>query len=229
MIWLLLSAGPFLFLTAIIAASLIASLAGTPSASIPQRVTGWMPHLLLVVQVGLLLVLVLTTSMWRPVVSVGLLWQQSVATALLAGALSGGTLAFVYLRWIGRGLAYLQRHVGDYVPPGELLPTLSNSVGLFFVANVLLAPVVEEVLYRGYAIPTLTGQVGLAGAMVISCIFFGVLHWPGGLWYMIATGVIAGGMFATLYVWQGTVLAPLTAHFVLNVVEFAVAWRNREG
>lgn len=169
MIWLLLGAGPLLFLAAIIAASLVASLAGTPAASIPHRVTGWMPHLLFMVQVGLVGVLILTSSLWRPLVNVGVAWQ------------------------------------GD----------------------VLLAPVVEEVLYRGYAIPALTERAGLAGAILISCIGFGLLHWPGGLWYMAATGLIAGGMLATLYVWQGTLLAPLTAHFVLNVVEFAAAWRNR--
>jgi membrane protease YdiL (CAAX protease family) len=105
-----------------------------------------------------------------------------------------------------------------------VLPTVSSSIGLFFIANVLLAPLVEETLYRGIAIPLLSNHLGVFWAVVLSCVFFGLLHWAGGFWYMLLTGVVAGGAFAGLYSWRGGVLAPFAAHLALNLIEFVYAW-----
>jgi len=49
---------------------------------------------------------------------------------------------------------------------GALLP--------FFVANVLLAPWVEESIYRGYAITRLRSRYNMAVAIILSCFFFGL-------------------------------------------------------
>jgi len=64
----------------------------------------------------------------------------------------GSVLGVLYIVVVSPLLTYTQRTMGDYVPPGELLPTVSSAIRVFFVANVLLAPFVEESLYRGYAI-----------------------------------------------------------------------------
>ncbi|MDZ7869384.1 MAG: CPBP family intramembrane glutamic endopeptidase [Rheinheimera sp.] len=82
---------------------------------------------------------------------------------------------------------------------------------MFFIANVLLAPLVEETIYRGYALPLITTHVGVTWAVVITCIFFGLLHWSGGLWYMLLTGAVAGGAFAGPALWRGGILAPFAA------------------
>ena len=115
--------------------------------------------------------------------------------------------------------------MGDYVPAGSVLPAISGSIGVFFIANVILAPWVEETLYRGYAIPVLTTHFGVAGAVAISCLLFGLLHWPGGIWYILLTGVVVGGTFAGLFLWRDGVLTPFVAHLTLNLVEFFYAWR----
>jgi len=141
------------------------------------------------------------------------------------GVLCGGFLAFSYLFAFSPTLAFLQRSIGDYVPAGAILPTVSSSIGVFFIANVLLAPVVEETLYRGYAIPVLTKSLGAPRAVALSCVFFGLLHWAGGIWYMLLVGGVAGGAFSVLFLWRGGVLAPFTAHLTLNAIEFIYAWR----
>jgi membrane protease YdiL (CAAX protease family) len=121
-------------------------------------------------------------------------------------------------------MAAAQRAFGDYVPPGELLPALGTALIPFFVANVVLAPFVEENLYRGYAIPRLKQTFGLPGALLISCLSFGLLHWAGGFWYIALTGVVAGGVLGGVFVWRNNIVAAFAAHLALNLIEFMFVW-----
>nr|WP_314860119.1 CPBP family intramembrane glutamic endopeptidase [uncultured Undibacterium sp.] len=221
-VWLLLTAGPMLFLLGFVGASIFFSVREVPSAQIPEQVTALVPHILLGVLVCLA---VLITSFALQVKAAWLLPDFSKAFSDVAvGLLAGSLLAIAYLCWLAPLLETLQRTFGDFVPPGSVLPTISSSIGLFFIANVLLAPLVEETLYRGIAIPLLTNHLGVLWAVVLSCLLFGLLHWAGGLWYMLLTGVVAGGAFAGLFYWRGGVLAPFAAHFALNLIEFIYAW-----
>lgn len=223
MIWLLLLAGPALFLVAIVGASLALSLRGVDAPQIAERVPLFMPQILLGVLLGLGLLIVVAL----PVDAIWVLPSSTKATTdVVIGVLTGGLLGVSYILWLGPALERLQRTVGDYVPAGSVLPTVSRSIGLFFIANVILAPLVEETLYRGYAIPLLTTHSGAAWAVGITCLLFGLLHWPGGIWYMLLTGVVAGGAFAALFLWRDAILAPFAAHMTLNLTEFIHAWRT---
>ncbi len=223
-VWLLLTAGPALFLFGIVSASIFLSVREVPEAQIPERVTALVPHILLFVLVGLA---ALMTRFTLQVKAAWLLPDPGKAFSDIAiGLLAGILLAILYLYWLAPLLETLQRIFGDYVPPGAVLPTVSSSIVLFFIANVLLAPLVEETLYRGIAIPLLTNHLGVLWAVVLSCVFFGLLHWAGGLWYMLLTGVVAGGAFAGLFYWRGGVLAPFAAHLALNLIEFIYAWHS---
>jgi membrane protease YdiL (CAAX protease family) len=111
------------------------------------------------------------------------------------------------------------------VPAGELAGALGSAIAPFFIANVLLAPFVEDILYRGYAFGKLERRYSAAAAFAITCLSFGLLHWAGGFWYILLTGVVAGGLFAGLRAWRGTLLAPFAAHLALNVLEFAWIWQ----
>lgn len=221
--WLLLMAGPALFLLGIVGASIFLSVREVPEAQMPERVTALAPHILL----GVLLSLaVLLTSFASQVRAAWLLPSLSKACSdVTVGLLTGTLLAISYFYCLAPLLETLQRTVGDFVPPGAVLPTVSRSLGLFFVANVLLAPLVEETLYRGIAIPLLTTHLGVLWAIVLTCALFGLLHWAGGFWYMLLTGVVAGGAFASLFYWRNGILAPFAAHLALNIIEFIYAWR----
>ena len=224
-VWLLLTAGPALFLLGIVGVSIFMSLKGVPATEIPERVTALVPHILL----GMLVCLVILMTRFVPQVKAAWLLPEfsktfaDIAIGLFAGAL----LAIAYLYWLAPLLEYLQRSIGDFVPPGAVLPTVSSSIGLFFIANVMLAPLVEETLYRGIGIPLLTTHVGPLWAVVLTCIFFGLLHWAGGFWYMLLTGIVAGGAFAGLFYWRAGILAPFAAHLALNLIEFTYAWHTQ--
>ena len=224
--WWLLATGPALFLLGLVGASLLLNTRGVPETEIPARGATLVPHVLL----GMLLCLALILARFFAAETGGA-WRWPGTDKALAdiaiGLLAGTLLGMAYLHWLAPVLETLQRSVGDYVPPGSVLPAVSGSLGLFFVANVLLAPWVEETLYRGVALPLLGAHVGTLGAVVLSCIFFGLLHWAGGVWYMLLTGCIAGGAFAALFYARGGVLAPFAAHLALNLVEFVHAWHAR--
>lgn len=220
--WLLLTAGPILFLLGIVVASISLSIQEVPEAQIPERVTELVPHILLGVQVCLVFFM---TSFATQAKAAWLLpdLRKSFADVTI-GLMAGVLLAILYLNWLAPLLETLQRTFGDFVPPGAVLPAVSSSIGLFFIANVLLAPLVEETLYRGIAIPLLTTHLGVSRAVVVSCVLFGLLHWAGGLWYMLLTGVVAGGALTGLYYWRAGVLAPFAAHLALNIIEFVYVW-----
>ncbi|MFN7985092.1 MAG: CPBP family intramembrane glutamic endopeptidase [Vicinamibacterales bacterium] len=144
---------------------------------------------------------------------------------LITGGVAGMLVGVAYVRWLAPFHELLQRSFGDYVPPGSVLPTISNSLGVFFVANLVLAPFVEETIYRGIALPLLKERYGARVAIPIVCVFFGLLHWAGGIWYIALTGLVAGALFATLFIWGGGIYAPFAAHLALNIVEFVYASR----
>jgi len=111
------------------------------------------------------------------------------------------------------------QQIWDYVPAGDLIPTLGSAIIPFTIANVLFAPFVEESIYRGYGLTRLTGKLSQPIAIVLSCFFFGILHWTGGFWYVLLTGIVAGGFFAWLRIARKNIIAPFAAHLALNIVE----------
>jgi uncharacterized protein len=229
--WALLIGGPLLFLAAIIVASVYFGIVTRGDAqAIAEQTPKALPVMLVAVQLLLLVFLVRTLRSerlsWRDIgwrMGQGqVLWREA-----LIGIVPGAVLALLYFTVLSPSMTWLQRNVGDYVPPGELTGALGAALVPFFLANVVLAPFVEESLYRGYALGRLQERYGLPLAVLISCVFFGLLHWAGGFWYILLTGFVAGGLFAGLRVWRRTLVAPFAAHLVLNILEFVWIWLAR--
>lgn len=225
-IWTLLFAGPMLFLMGFVGVSVFLSVKGVPASKILVLVPTYMPNILVGVLLSLFILIVLFMPKVYEVWSVS--GYEKIIPDALFGAFVGALLALAYIYWLAPFLEVLQRTFGDYVPPGSALQVVSGSIGLFFVANVILAPLVEETLYRGIVIPTIESHLGVVGAIVLSCLFFGLLHWAGGVWYMLLTGIVAGGIFAGLYYYTGGIVAPFAAHFALNLIEFIYAYHIQD-
>ncbi len=193
--------------------------------AIAEQVTGRMATILLIVQAALTLAALL---LWRRGAVAFTSGPRPVdqLTAVLVGGATGTAIFVVYVGGIERLMIRIQQRLGDYVPTGAVVDRLARPLTVFFVANVVLAPVAEEVLYRGYLIPRLAADVGTWPAVVLSSLAFGVLHWPGGLWYMAATALFVGLPLGGLYVVTGSLAAPLAAHLLLNVLEFGLGLRR---
>lgn len=222
-VWWTLLAAPILFLVGIIVASIYFGVVtqGQNVDAIPQMVVDSTPYQLVVVQIWLLFILM--KSMKRD----GLTWKdigwkigegQQLWGEALIGAVPGIVLALLYVYILSPMLTSLQQ-IWDYVPAGELFTALGASLIPFAIADVLLAPFVEESIYRGYGLTRLLGKFSQPAAIAISCFFFGILHWTGGFWYILLTGIIAGGLFVWLRMSRKNIIAPFAAHLALNIVE----------
>jgi membrane protease YdiL (CAAX protease family) len=224
--WAALIAPPIVFLVAIVIVSVYFGVATRGDAqAVAEATARATPYILLIAQLGLAAVLAWAMRAegltWRGLGwSAGPGWRRE---ALIGGS-AGIGLGLLYVFALSPLLAVVQRAVGDYVPPGELMPALGSALPPFFLANVVVAPLIEEGLYRGYAIPRLAWRFGPWGAWLISSLCFGLLHWAGGFWYIVLTGLAAGGVLGGLFVWRRSLTAAYAAHLALNLVEFLFVW-----
>lgn len=93
---------------------------------------------------------------------------------------------------------------------------------------VLLAmgPVVllEELLFRSLLVGGFGLLLPVPVLLIGWSILFGLLHSPQGLWGMIGAG-LAGCLFGLLFLYWGSLLLPLVAHYVTNSVQVVQAMR----
>jgi membrane protease YdiL (CAAX protease family) len=83
----------------------------------------------------------------------------------------------------------------------------------------LAAAVGEELLFRGAMLPVLGEWINFPVAALLTAAIFGLLHIPANraLRPWTASAFVVGLLFALLYRLTGEVLAPLTAHAVINL------------
>lgn len=222
-VWWVLLAGPLLFLLGILLMSVYYGIAsqGQNVEAIPGLVAASTPYQLVVIQ--LLLLVIVARAMQRDQITWGETgWKtapgQQLSRELLLGGGLGAALGLVYIFALSPLLTGLQ-NIWDYVPAGELLTTLGVSIIPFAIADVILAPFVEESIYRGYGFVRLLDRYRQPVAVGLSMFFFGILHWTGGFWYILLVGGVAGGLFAWLRVSRRNIIAPFAAHLALNIVE----------
>ena len=102
----------------------------------------------------------------------------------------------------------------------------SLSPGLLFVVVCILAPVVEELLFRGIVFRRMRAYWGTTIAMVFSALIFGIVHLD------IITGIAAfviGLIMALIYERTGSLLASMLFHFGFNFYSVAVEILPLEG
>ncbi len=220
----MLAVSPIIFGGLIITASLFFGIVTQGDVeAIAESVPRSIPIILLMTQI-ILLLLLLRSLRTEQLSFADIGWRipagQKLWVEILIGSVLGAGIGLLYPYVLAPLIESIQKAVGDYVPPGETLPALGSYLIPFFIANVLLAPFVEESVYRGYAITKLSQHYGQGVSILITCVFFGMLHWAGGFWYMILTGGFLGIILAGLYIWRRNLIVPFTLHLVLNMIEF---------
>lgn len=86
-----------------------------------------------------------------------------------------------------------------------------------FLAVVVAAPIVEELIFRNMAISNMNSRMPKALSVVISSAIFGVFH--GNLvWILYAFGL--GLLFGFLYVKSGSIYVSLVMHTTFNLIGF---------
>lgn len=141
----------------------------------------------------------------------------------LSAVLGLGVLVAVMvlpIAWLGSyGSAELMRFFWVEPEPQAAVTTLRSStewwqgwsMGLMAVT---VAPVAEEVLFRGLMYPALKRRLGIGGAMLISSVLFALIHVN--LMTFVPLLLLAG-VLVWLYEYTGNLAAPVMAHAVFNL------------
>lgn len=123
----------------------------------------------------------------------------------------------------GAALAFAVQFGNVLVKPPEKLPfdkLFSNQTAawLIIATSILVAPVVEEMVFRGYIYTLLERLWGMRPAILISGILFGFIHfsqlYPG--YFQIFLLCLVGLTFSWIRARTGTLLASILAHLGYN-------------
>lgn len=160
---------------------------------------------------GLLFYAVVLAMMTGPLLTLKPAWLRGdPRTARLLGAEVGfgAAVALVTLGWVASGHPVLDPGTEAIVSEASLARIL-----LAFVAVAVVAPFVEELLFRGVVAESLRRH-GAAVAVGVSALLFGLAHlqWSAvGITYFTVCGVVLG----TLY-WRRGLWASISAHAAFN-------------
>jgi membrane protease YdiL (CAAX protease family) len=115
---------------------------------------------------------------------------------------------------------------GAAVPKQEDLAQLFRSpaiLPLAGLATVIVAPIAEEIFFRGFIFGGLVRPLGVFGAMFVSGFIFGAFHIqsPSAVGLLLPFGFV-GMLFAWLYYRTGSILPGMGAHFLFNLVSFVI-------
>jgi membrane protease YdiL (CAAX protease family) len=98
----------------------------------------------------------------------------------------------------------------------------TGTIVLAVIVAVLVAPVAEELFFRGFLYRSLRVRHGYWFAAIVSSILFGLVHWqPEGLLpsLPLMVGVATAAMaWAYLYDRSGSMLVPIASHMAFNLV-----------
>ncbi len=148
-------------------------------------------------------------------------------------ALGAGVLAFLALRIITVILAPALPALGsDDHPQRELteslrLMTEQHSLWFTVLLAALLAPIVEEILFRGVLLTGLARRISFGWANAVQAALFASLHLTAPLFpIFFLMGLIGGELMRR----SGGLLAPLTMHALNNVTAIlALRWLAERG
>lgn len=150
---------------------------------------------------------------WGRTVGLGV-WAYLAAIPLVIGAALMGRMLLV--RW------------GVEVRSQDVLQLISGDrAGIlkcyFILLGALIAPLSEELLFRGLLLPFIARRAGVIAGVLVSAVVFSALHMNLGAFFPIFTlGLVLGGA----YVATGRMGVPVLIHLLfngVNIVALAVA------
>ena len=110
----------------------------------------------------------------------------------------------------------LQQTQADLFPLKDAGPWGRSAI---LLAGILLAPLAEEIFFRGYLFRAITERKGLVKGVLYSSALFGLIHVNVGAFLPIAT---ASTVLALGYRRSGDLWVPITAHALNNALAFGL-------
>ncbi len=127
------------------------------------------------------------------------------------------------------GAAWLESalHAAGFSLPATPLPSLTPAPDpaqlLLAAVLVVIVALAEETIFRGYLMLRLTAITkSPAAAVLISAVIFSIGHGYEGSAGVITVGTL-GAVFAVVYLWRGSLVAPVTMHFLQDFIGIVLA------
>ena len=95
---------------------------------------------------------------------------------------------------------------------------------LVFAVGIVLAPVSEELLFRGIGLPLLIRRIGVWPAVCLLSLFFAALHLH--IPSLIPLFLI-GAAFSLAYLYTGAIAVPIAMHVIFNAVNIGLMFLLR--
>jgi len=148
---------------------------------------------------------------------------QTIGWRKLDSGIIPRSFAYAGLVFAGVVISFLVDAASNLHPPKGNLPIDAIyqdrlSAFLFLLMAVLLAPLVEETIFRGYIYPAIAKSWGVVVSVLITGALFGLLHGfqLGGALWQIALLVIVGIIFTWIRATARTVMASYCMHVGYN-------------
>ena len=110
------------------------------------------------------------------------------------------------------GWSALLNSFGHVWEEQKVLTDLRGETVIFFLCAVVLAPLCEEVLFRGLLYPAFRNKIGRGLAMTVTALLFMLVHTP----QTYPAIFILGLALAYVYERTGTLAAPIAFHAIFN-------------
>jgi membrane protease YdiL (CAAX protease family) len=111
----------------------------------------------------------------------------------------------------------------DFLVPDQQVPDSfydsDVALAILGVAIVISAPITEEILFRGFLFGGTRPITGVVAAAIITGFIFSLAHYNLGL---ILPFTAVGAILALSYQRTGSLFVPMGAHFLFNLVSFAI-------
>jgi membrane protease YdiL (CAAX protease family) len=182
-------------------------------------------------------VLVATATIFRDLALVGLvaffLWRNGEQAGLIGWRFENhwrdALLGAVLFLPVSSAIGLLERSLYriGLSQPSTPLPRFLSAHGLAeVVLAIVLVTVVaisEETIFRGYLILRLSAVThSTVAAVLLSSVIFSLGHRYEGSAGAVSVGVM-GFVFAVVYLWRGSLLAPMVMHFLQDFIGIALA------
>jgi len=157
---------------------------------------------------------------WRKLIPL----QKEMPKNPLAYFLAGCGLSF-FVAFLTSGMK-----TPDNTPIEELFKFRMTAL-LFVAMAVLVAPLVEETLFRGYLYPMFARSFGVTPAILLTGLLFGLMHGAqlGWTWGLVATLTLVGIVFTLVRARTGTVFASFLMHLGYNSLISIIAIVSTHG
>ena len=144
-------------------------------------------------------------------------WSTLGWAGLALAAALGVNLAYAGIV-SGLDLGFLEQKSCDQIPSGIINDNLLLVMTTVFVVGV--APITEEVFFRGFVMPGIARRWGIVAGIIATGLLFGGIHVIGNyqLYKSLIPLAATGMILAFAYYRSSNIVSSMTAHLVFNVL-----------